>query len=107
MTLTSAFANMTNPSMTDYAFAFKDSLGELFIFLPLIAILIVIMSAIYFVSKDLILGAVFGSFITTILAFIFVLVQNDSGERLLGFDRFVVFLIILAITSLYKWGTDI
>lgn len=101
------FTSLTlNSSFIDYVYAFDNALNHWFIFPVLLACLLVIISGIYILTNDFIAATVFGLTIISITSFFLTLIQNDAGIRLLSFNKLSIFVVLLALSVIYKKISD-
>lgn len=92
-------------SVTDYVYAFNNSLDGVMVFSFLLGIAIVISAAVFSWSQDFVSSIMMGLFISSFLGFLATLVVSD-GVRLLSFERFAFFLTLLILVVIYKKVSD-
>jgi len=99
----------SNASITEYVFAFNNSLNNYAVFSILIAILIVLTVAILFWRDDFIFAVknatylvAFGSFLLTLVKSDLFFDSNGDPLRLVSFVQFTFFLVILSLVVFYE-----
>lgn len=102
-----------NSNVVEYVFAFDNALKGYAIITMLLAILIVMAGGIYLWKGDFIDSSLFATFNMTFVAFLFTLIKSKvfmdgTGAylRLLSFEKFTLFVVILVLLAIYKRVSD-
>lgn len=117
MTATNLMQNITQidsgNNAVEYIFAIDVVLNNYFIISILFALLVILIISSYFWSKDLVMSLVGANFTISVSAFITTLIRseiylNSSGDplRLLSFEKFTIFLILLVLSVIYSRVDD-
>lgn len=100
-------------SVVEYFFAFDFAMRNIGIFVVLLAILLVMMGMIYLWKQDFVDSTMYSTFFVTFMGFICTFIRSDvftdvsgSPSRLLGFEKFSFFVVILVLIAIYKRVSD-
>lgn len=98
----------SNSPTVEYVFAFDAMLKNYAMFTILLAILIVFMVAIYYWRQDFVFAFKNSVYIVTFGSFVMTLIKSSifldgvNPARLLGFEKFTFFLILLVLAVFYE-----
>lgn len=112
--LTTSLLSVTSSNnVIEYIFAIDNGLNNYMIISFLFAIFIILVLSIFFWSRNLSMALLTSSITITITAFISTLIRSEiytnlegNPLRLLSFEKFTIFLIILVLSSIYSRVAD-
>lgn len=92
----------TNGAAVDIVSNTNSIFGDWFIFAILLSVMIVLALSLYSWGRDFLASFNQSAFLVSVMAFMFSLIRDSNDNQLLGFDKVMIFIMLLALTYVAK-----